>query len=41
MTPTHPIPLPLHTLAVNINGLDPDKWAQIAKMLIFPLLKLS
>ena len=31
-------PLPIHTLTVNIDGLDSGKWEQITKMPVFPQL---
>jgi hypothetical protein len=33
-------PLPIHTLTVNIDGLDSGKWEQITKMPVFPQLDI-
>ena len=33
-------PLPIHTLTVNIDGLDSRKWEQITKMSVFPQLDM-
>jgi hypothetical protein len=33
-------PLPIHTLTVNIDGLDSGKWEQITKMSVFPQLDM-
>ena len=33
-------PLPIHTLTVNIDGLDSGKWEQITKMPAFPQLDI-
>ena len=37
-SPASPPPLPIHTLTVNIDGLDSGKWEQITKMPVFPQL---
>ena len=36
--PSPVTPLSIHTLTVNIDGLDTGKWEQITKMPVFPQL---
>ena len=36
--PAPPASLPLHALTLNINGLDVDKWEDITRMPVYPLL---